>query len=75
LVACCSIKFLTILFFTGSVLLKDPGADDDLLSLEDLKGGFFSIENVFFPSREIDEISKYLIKKGSEKDFPDISSR
>ena len=24
---------------------------------------------------EIDEISKYLIKKGSEKDFPDISSR
>ena len=34
--------------------------DDDLLSLEDLKEVFFSIENVFFPSLESDEISIFL---------------
>jgi hypothetical protein len=53
-------KFLTTFFLIGSFLLRDPGAETDLLSLEGLKEVFFSIENVFFPSREIDEISIFL---------------
>ena len=32
----------------------------NFLSLVDLKGVFFSIEKVFLPSREIDEISIFL---------------
>jgi len=49
-VACCSINFLTIVFLAGSGFLKIPGLLFNLLSLEDLKGIFFSIEKVFFPS-------------------------
>jgi hypothetical protein len=60
LVACCSIKFRTTFFFPGSAFLKVFEPDDDLLSLEDLKEVFFSIENVFFPSLESDEISIFL---------------
>jgi len=49
-VACCSINFLTVVFLTGSVFLKFPGLTFDLLSREGLKGVFFSIANVFFPT-------------------------
>ena len=53
-------NFLTTVFLAGSDFLKTPGLMFDLLSLEDLKGAFFSIEKVFFPSLESDERSIFL---------------
>ena len=60
-VACCSINFLTTVFFVGSGFLKVTGLVFILLSFEDLKGVFFSIEKVFFPSLAKDERSIFFV--------------
>tara|TARA_B110000261_G_scaffold162662_1_gene206760 strand:+ start:434 stop:793 length:360 start_codon:yes stop_codon:yes gene_type:complete len=60
-VACCSTNFLTTFFFIFSGFLNVAELVLVLLSLEGLKGLFFSIENVFLPSLEREEISIFLV--------------
>ena len=56
-VACCSTNFLTKLLLNASGFLKPPAVLLGLLSRDDLKGVFFSIEKVFFPSLDKDDRS------------------